>query len=309
MDADDDKPDYEPKPFELDPEPDPVPDPVLEQGDEYDIEKHDWSGFAEKGRPGSVDVEEPPPTSFESSSSESGESDDDYAGAVGDGSFDDQIIQERDNGVELDELVGMFGDRVYKLLGIAKPTPKLYIPADEQARLDRVFGSNGVPEIVNAPDHVAPAKRGPEPVPVPAGYVVAREPQPLDGCLDLTTVVDPGVTKAVPGHVTDAVLATLKSVTADVDAELEPIKERRCETMREIVLRLVVRRAYVKASGVGVEKYVNAVRDAGLDDYLSVVKAALSVLDQLENLVGASDPTLRITLRKLQIRKEKEDRN
>lgn len=291
--------DYTPKPFE--PEPDPEPEPEAGQGDKYDIEKHDWSGFAEKGRPGSVDVEEPPPTSFETSPPESGESDDDYAGAVGDGSFDDQIIQERDNGVELDELVGMFGDRVYKLLGIAKPTPKLYIPADEQARLDRVFGSNGVPEIVNAPDHVAPAKRGPEPV--PAGYVVAREPQPLDGCLDLTTVVDPGVTKAVPGHVTDAVLATLKSVTADVDAELEPIKERRCETMREIVLRLVVRRAYVKASGVGVEKYLNAVRDAGLDDYLSVVKAAMSVLDQIENLVGASDPTLRITLRKLQIRK------
>lgn len=297
--------DYTPKPFE--PEPDPEPEPEAGQGDKYDIETHDWSGFAEKGRPGSVDAEElPSPTSFETSPPESDESDDDYAGAVGDGSFDDQIIQERDNGVELDELVGMFGDRVYELLGIAKPTPKLYIPADEQAKLDRVFGSNGVPEIVNAPDHVAPAKRGPEPV--PAGYVVAREPQPLDGCLDLTTVVDPGVTKAVPGHVTDAVLATLKSVTADVDAELEPIKERRCETMREIVLRLVVRRAYAKASGVGVDKYLNAVRDAGLDDYLSVVKAALSVLDQLENLVGASDPTLRITLRKLQIRKEKEDR-
>lgn len=306
MDADDDKPDYEPKPFELDPEPDPVPDPVPEQGDEYDIEKHDWSGFAEKGRPGSVDVEEPPPTSFESSPPESGESDDEYMGAVGDGSYDEQITQDYSDGVDIDEIVGRFGDRAYKVLGIAKPTPKPHIPADEQAKLDRLFGSNGVPEIVNAPDHVAPAKRGPEPV--PAGYVVAREPQPLDGCLDLTHVVEPGVIKSVPADVTGSVREALDSVTADVDAELEPIKERRCETMREIVLRLVVRRAYAKASGVGVEKYMNAVRDAGLDDYLSVVKAALSVLDQLENLVGASDPTLRITLRKLQIRKEKEDR-
>lgn len=184
-------------------------------------------------------------------------------------------------------MVGRFGDRVYKVLGIEKPEyVNPYVTDAELEALVRVFSGQNTSHA----------------------DIICRDPQPLDGCLDLTHVVEPGLVRSVPDAVTDAVLATLKSVTADVDAELEPIKERRCETMREIVLRLVVRRAYVKASGVGVEKYMNAVRDAGLDDYLSVVKAALSVLDQLENLVGASDPTLRITLRKLQIRKEKEDR-
>ena len=295
-----DKPEYEPKPLDVEPL-EPVP-----PSDTVDAEyKHDWSGFAEPGRPGAVDELLPP--SFETTPAQDDESDESYSQEVGDGAYDDEIRQAHGDGEELDSLVGRFGDYVYRLLGIPKPTPMPHIPEAERESMDRVFGRHAVLTLSTVPDDpviVTPK----QPVQVPPGQVSLRSPQPLDGCLDLTHAVDPGIVRSVPDDVTDAVLAALKSVTADVDAELEPIQERRRETMREIVLRIVVRRAYTKAKGVGADKYVNAVRDGKLDSYVDVVKAAIDVLDMLEDLLGASDPTLRVTLRKLQIRKEKGDR-
>lgn len=293
-----DKPEYEPKPLDVEPL-DPVPpSDTVDTGYE-----HDWSGFAEPGRPGAVDELLPP--SFETTPAQDDESDESYSQEVGDGAYDDEIRQAHGDGEELDSLVGRFGEYVYRLLGIQKPTPMPHIPEAERNIMDRVFGKHTVPGMV--PDDPVVVKPK-QPEQVPPGQVSLRAPQPLDGCLDLTHAVDPGIVRSVPGDVTDAVLAALKSVTADVDAELDPIQERRGETMREIVLRIVVRRAYVKAKGVGAEKYVNAVRDGKLDSYIDVVKAAIDVLDKIEDLLGASDPTLRIALRKLQIRSEKGDR-
>lgn len=230
---------------------------------------------------------EEPPFGFEvlDAAADDGDDDEAYNQAVSDGSYDDEIKQACGDGEELESLVGRFGDRVYKVLGIQKPAyVNPYLTDAELESMVRVFSAQ----------NMSPAA------------LFCRDPQPLDGCFDLTHVVEPGLVRAVPDDVTDAVLATLKSVTADVDVELESIQERRGETMREIVLRIVVRRAYAKAKGAGAEKFVAAVRDSKLDSYIDVVKAAIDVLDKIEDLLGASDPTLRVTLRKLQIRKEKE---
>lgn len=278
MDADDPKPEYEPKPLDVEPL-EPVP-----PSDTVDAEyKHDWSGFAEPGRPG---VDDPPP-SFEREWTESDDDDDEsdeaFDEAVGNGIHDDQISQDRSDGHSLDELVGTYGPRVYRVLGIPDPN---------QAPPPPLFTTQ-LPEIdLSTP--VDPEKlkiasiAGGDPV------TPTQIPEPLDDCFAVFKIPVPEAEHGTRKRCLEAIEDLAEAVEIAV-AEID-VRASRKRTLIQVVLPLAIKRAWF-ATPESDRRYVQCVRDHGLDDVSKLALACLQTIKNIHTLTGVDDAILSAALR------------
>ena len=270
-------PEYVPEPFV------PEPDVMAESpADPYEWDKHDWSGFVEKGRPGSVD---PEPVSFESAPDPEPESDesDDFDEEVGNGIHDDQISQERSDGHSLDELVGTYGPRVYRELGIPDPN---------QAPPPPLFTTQ-LPEIdLSTP--VDPEKlkiasiAGGDPV------TPTQIPEPLDDCFAVFKIQVPEAEHGTRKRCLEAIEDLAEAVEIAV-AEID-VKASRKRTLLQVVLPLAIKRAWF-ATPESDRRYVQCVRDHGLDDVRRLAGACLTTIKNIHTLTGVDDAILCAALR------------